>query len=161
MNKKSNILNIIILLFLLLSLIFSSVIGLKILKKFRSSAEDIFSTDELENIDKGGDAFEFMDLILPISLIIFGVIFIFTAFYVKTSPAYMLLSIFLLMIVMIVSSIIGNIIGALDQADSLQNETTSLDLSMNFAEKIPLYTLIVGGLFLLVLYGLWSGWIGV
>jgi len=155
MNNKTNVLQLFFVLGTIVAFIFVGIFGLKILNEFGTAFTSVGDTIGIDNLEKGITSFNLMDNIIPFITIIMFIIFIVSAFYIQTNPAFFFISLFLLTIVVIGSASFSNIVGALSQVDALANETTTFNKSLTLAEDFPLYSSLAGFVFLLVMYGLW------
>jgi len=155
MNKKTNVLQLFFVLGTIVAFIFVGVFALKILNEFGTAFTGVGDTIGITNLEKGITSFNLMDNIIPFVTIVLFIIFVMSAFYIRTNPAFFFISLFLLTIVVIGGASFSNIVGALNQVDSLSNETTTFSKSISLAEDFPIYTTLAGFLFLLVMYGLW------
>jgi hypothetical protein len=155
MNKKTNVLQLFFVLGTIVAFIFVGIFGLKILNSFGAAFTSVGDVEGIANLEAGIGSFSLIDNLIPFVTIILFIIFIVSAFYIQTNPAFFFISLFLLTIVVIGSTTFSNVVGVLGQVPSLVNETAVFSKSLTLAESFPLYASIAGFLFLLVMYGLW------
>ena len=155
MNKKANVTQIIIVLTLITSFIMTGIFGLVILNKFSNAFSENNSGESVTNIENGLSSYAIFDNIIFIVTILFFLLFIFSAFYIETNPVFFFVNLFILIFLVIVSSVFSNILGVIGEQTVIANETSVFSNSIALAENFPIITTFVGLLFMLVLYGVW------
>lgn len=155
LNKKGNVIQLFFILGAILVFIFTGVFGLKILNSFGEAYASVGEPEGVSVLEDGITGYGIFDFIVPIVIFLLLLMFIVSAFYIKTHPAFFFISLILLGIVVIGSSSFSNLISALSQVEGLENETNTFNDTIVISENFPIIFTFSGFLFMVVLYSLW------
>lgn len=157
MNRKGQVFDIIPYLAFLLIFAMCSVIGLTVYRAYSDKVSDKFDAEALDVVTTAGEVYTALDsaYLFVVAALIIGLIA--TAFFIQTHPAFFVINLVMLMIVIIVAAPLSDVFskfqeGSASNSYNLTDSAVDLPYTSALSVNFPLIALVAGAVFFIALY---------
>jgi hypothetical protein len=155
MNKTGSVFDLLTVLIFLFVLGITSIIGLLIIQEWDDNidVQDVeWNSQAINVVNVGATAFTTMDYMFVFLIVGLVVAMGLSAFYIQTHPAFFVISLIVLVLVVFIGAEFSNVFEAFTDSEELSITAASFTWTTALVDNFPIIIMVAGGIFFLLLY---------
>lgn len=150
---KGSIVDIFLIIFIVFSFFIVIIISGFLLTSFTNTINDSGINFNMTYLQKGSDALQGFNS--GLIFIAFGslIAVVLSAFYIKSHPAFFVISLIVFIILMVITPVFTNIADAFATSDQFSDTANNFDLAVLLMRNLPIFAIICTAVVIIILYG--------